>query len=343
MTKYAARSIRSAGADRMGEPVLNMDGLTITATPNRRVAYPLVSDVSLSVYPGESVALVGESGSGKSITALSCIDLLPDGVQVSDGNVSVSGRSIFGLSKDELRRLRGQEISMIFQDPMTSLDPCFTIGDQIMESVLAHRDMSTAAARKLTIEMLDLVGIPEPRIRLHSYPHEFSGGMRQRVMIAGALILRPKLLLADEPTTALDVTTQAAILDLVTELRREFGMSVLWISHDLGVVSQIADRVAVMYAGELVEVAPTRSLFASPVHPYTRGLISSSVQGVYGEPFGFIHGSVPEPEAWPPGCRFAERCSYYDDAVCSPSQVLRLAAADHIHRCALPMTKTGER
>ena len=317
------------------EPVLTLDGVTISANPHGRAAYPLVTDVSLAVQPGESVALVGESGSGKSITALSCIGLLPEGVAISAGRVSVSGTSILDLSREELRRLRGQEISMIFQDPMTSLDPCFTVGDQIVESVLAHRRISTSRARELAVEMLDLVGIPEPRKRLRSYPHEFSGGMRQRVMIAGALVLRPRLLLADEPTTALDVTTQAAILELISDLRRELGMSVLWISHDLGVVAQIADRVAVMYAGELVEVSPTRSLFSSPVHPYTRGLIASSVQGRRGDPFGFIPGSVPEPEQWPPGCRFASRCPQHDEHACAPRQALRPAAVDHVHRCAL--------
>jgi oligopeptide/dipeptide ABC transporter ATP-binding protein len=302
----------SAGPSSASRPseqaALEVSGLSITLDRGREQV-PLVTDVTLGIGSAEIVGLVGESGSGKSLTALACMGLLPAGISVTAGDVRLDGASILGLSRRELRKICGSKISMIFQDPLSSLDPCARIGNQIIETVLAHRDVSVAQARREAIEFLDLVRIPKAAARLRSYPHEFSGGMRQRVMIAAALVLKPQVLLADEPTTALDVTTQAGIVELVRDLRRELHMSVLWISHDLGLVGRIADRVAVMYGGEIVEVASAQQLFAEPQHPYSEGLIRSSTRGSYGQDFGFIPGSVTEPGWWPAGCRFSPRCA----------------------------------
>jgi oligopeptide/dipeptide ABC transporter ATP-binding protein len=286
---------------------LELSGLHISHRAGRAPT-PLVTDVSLSVADGEIVGLVGESGSGKTMVALACMGLLPRGVAITAGDVRLGGASLVGMDQKKLRALRGDTISMIFQDPLASLDPCARIGNQIVETILAHRDVTAAEAGRDAVELLDRVGIPRAAERMRAYPHEFSGGMRQRVMIAAALVLRPRVLIADEPTTALDVTTQAGIVELVLELRRELHMAVIWISHDLGLVGQLADRVAVLYAGEVVEIAGMRDLFAAPRHPYTHGLIGSGRRTEYGDPFGYIRGSVAEPGHWPGGCRFAPRC-----------------------------------
>ncbi len=270
---------------------------------------PLVTDLNLDIGSGEVVALVGESGSGKSLSALACMGLLPDRVRRSSGSVSIFGTDTSAFSESDWRAIRGEQVSMVFQDPMTSLDPCFTVGSQIVETIRAHRSITKSQARARAIEIMDHVGIPEPHRRINAYPHELSGGLRQRVMIAAALVMEPQLLIADEPTTALDVTTQASIVRLVSRLQGELGMSVLWISHDLGVVASLASRVAVLYAGELVELAPTAQLFDDPQHPYTVGLIESARVNERGAPFGFISGSVADPGHWPAGCRFAPRCS----------------------------------
>ncbi|MEI8057790.1 MAG: ABC transporter ATP-binding protein [Actinomycetes bacterium] len=275
---------------------------------------PLVTDVTVSVGSGEIVGLVGESGSGKSLTALACLGLLPHGVRVTKGSITLDGKTVTAASEQELRSLRGPKIGMIFQDPMTSLDPCFRIGRQMVEALTAHEQVSKDVARKRAIDFLGHVGVPEPAKRFDSFPHELSGGLRQRVTIATALLLDPHVLIADEPTTALDVTTQASILQLVHRLRDELHMSVLWISHDLAVVAQLADRVAVMYAGEIVETGDTQQIFAAPKHHYTRGLLDCATHRHRGEPFGFIDGSVPEPTEWATGCRFANRCSFADSA-----------------------------
>jgi oligopeptide/dipeptide ABC transporter ATP-binding protein len=322
--------MRPDGASRTGTSAgiagkaLEMRGVTIGVETGRRTYRPLVSNVDLTIGLGESVGVVGESGSGKSVTALSCLGLLPDRLAVTEGEVFVAGNNIRELSPEQLRRIRGTEVAMIFQDPMTSLDPCFTVGSQIIEAIVAHQSCSKTEARKMAVEILDVVEIARPAERLKQYPHEFSGGMRQRVMIAAALVLRPKLLIADEPTTALDVTTQAAIIKLVRNLRSEFGMSVLWISHDLGVVADIADRVVVMYAGELVEDAATESIFERPTHPYTRGMIESSLHRPHGSPFGFVSGTVPEPADWPAGCRFAARCGRRIDRCAQHPELVQL-------------------
>jgi peptide/nickel transport system permease protein len=289
------------------EPVLEVRGLCIQRRRSG-VTQQLVTSLDLQVASGEVVGLVGESGSGKSLTALACLKLLPSSVELSGGELLLEGRSLMELDEKAMRRLRGNRISMVFQDPLTSLDPCARIGDQLVEVVRAHCPIGAGEARTMAVELLDRVGIPNAKGRMRSYPHELSGGMRQRVGIAAALILKPSLLLADEPTTALDVTTQAAVLELVAELRREIGMSVVWVSHDLGVVGHIADRVAVMYAGEIVEVATTRAIFSAPQHPYTQGLIDSATRGRPGHEFASIPGVVPEPGRWPPGCRFLGRC-----------------------------------
>lgn len=272
-------------------------------------AYPLVTDVTLTVGSGEVLGLVGESGSGKSLTALACMGLLPHGVTVAGGSISLGGESIIAATDVELRSIRGPKIGMIFQDPMTSMDPCFRIGTQMVEAITEHEQVAKVVARKRSIDFLGHVGVPEPERRFESFPHELSGGLRQRVMIATALLLEPDVLIADEPTTALDVTTQASIIQLVLRLQAEMLMSVLWISHDLGVVAQLANRVAVMYAGEIVETGETARMFASPRHHYTRGLLTCASHGVRGQRFGVIPGFVPEPSEWATGCRFGNRCA----------------------------------
>ena len=294
-------------------PALEISGLSISLRTGG-ADRPLVTDLSLSVGPGEIVGLVGESGSGKSLTALASIGLLPHGIEVRSGDVRLEGRSLLEMDRKQLRSLCGSSISMIFQDPLSSLDPCSRIGNQIIETIRAHRRVSVAEAKRDALELLDRVGIPRAKERMRSYPYEFSGGMRQRVMIAAALVLRPRVLLADEPTTALDVTTQAGIVRLVEELRSELQMSVIWISHDLGLVGRLADRVAVMYAGEIVELAPASDLFRSPQHPYTAGLIRSGTRLSYGERFGFVPGTVTEPGHWPEGCRFYPGCDRASEA-----------------------------
>ncbi|MGH3217443.1 MAG: ABC transporter ATP-binding protein [Streptosporangiaceae bacterium] len=287
--------------------VLELQGLTIHRRRGRTVEN-LVTSLDLKVQAGEIVGLVGESGSGKSLTALACLRLLPPLIQVANGDVLLEGSSLMDLDEKMMRSLRGRRIGMVFQDPLNSLDPCARIGDQVVEAVRAHSDVTVAAAREKALQLLDRVGIARAKERMRAYPHELSGGMRQRVGIAAALILRPSVLIADEPTTALDVTTQASILELVRELRAEMGMSVVWISHDLAVVGQIADRVAVMYAGEIVESGATQDLFKGSNHPYTDGLIRSATRGRPGTDFGFIPGTVAEPGHWPAGCRFRPRC-----------------------------------
>ncbi|HET8664912.1 MAG TPA: ABC transporter ATP-binding protein [Nocardioides sp.] len=336
MTPTTASTTDDRG--RTSSSVLSIRNLTI-ATSGRR-STEVVSDVDLTVAPGEAVAIVGESGSGKSVTALSCLGLLPDGLVVADGSIDVLGTTVVGARESALRKIRGRDIAMVFQDPMTSLDPCYTVESQLVESVRAHRQLSKAEARRLAVEMLDMVEIPRAAERISDYPHEFSGGMRQRVMIAGALILRPRILVADEPTTALDVTTQASILRLVDSLRRELGMAVVWISHDLGVVAEVADRVAVMYAGEIVESATTSDLFAAPTHPYTRGLIDSATSRPRGEPFGYIGGKVPAPGEWGRGCRFAARCARATE-ICAEHPPLFSLDPGHTHRCVVEAEAAG--
>jgi len=271
-----------------------------------------VDGVSLQVNAGETVGLVGESGCGKSVTALSILRLIsPPGRIESGSRVMFEGRDLMQLSNEDIRRVRGNRIAMIFQEPMTALNPVFTVGDQIAEVARIHDRASRAAAWKRALEMLELVGIADPDKRARDYPHQLSGGMRQRVVIAMALMMRPSLVIADEPTTALDVTIQAQILDLLRDLQKRFGMSLLLITHDMGVVAEAASRVVVMYAGEVVEEAPVQQLFAAPKHPYTEGLLAAMPRlGAVNDRLVTIPGTVPAATAWPMGCRFQERCSY---------------------------------
>ena len=280
-----------------------------------------VDGVTFDIDEGATVGLVGESGCGKSVTALSIMRLLSRGTgRVVGGEILYRGEDLAGYSEAGMRRIRGNEISMIFQEPMTSLNPVFTIGEQIGEAVRLHQGVSAREARNRAIEMLRLVKIAEPEKRVRDYPHQLSGGMRQRVMIAIALSCNPRLLMADEPTTALDVTIQAQILDLIGELQERLGMAVLLITHDLGVVAQQADDVAVMYAGKIVERAKPEIIFSRPMHPYTVGLMNS-VPGATGKRLRLeaIPGIVPSPLDWPSGCRFRTRCTSADDA-CAHSQ-----------------------
>jgi peptide/nickel transport system ATP-binding protein len=288
--------------------LLEVRGLTTTIRERHGTVRP-VDGLTFDVGRGEILGLVGESGSGKSMTALSLMRLLPAAAAITAGSVRFDGRDLLGISPRQMRRVRGKEISMVFQEPMTALDPAFTIGYQLAETLNAHESISRSEARDRSIQMLSRVGIANAASRLNDYPHQFSGGMRQRVMLAMALLMKPKLLLADEPTTALDVTVQAQILHLIAELQAEMNLSVILITHNLAVVYEIADRVAVMYAGEIVEIAPTATIFKNPLHPYTQGLLLSMPDlAVRRDELHVIKGRVPELNALPPACRFAPRC-----------------------------------
>ena len=271
-----------------------------------------VRGISFDVNEGEVLGIVGESGSGKSVTSLSIMGLLQYPGRVVDGEILLNGEDILTYSKNQMRRVRGKEIAMIFQDPMTSLNPVYTIGNQIMEMILEHEKMSRREARARAIEMLKLVGIPAAEKRIDSYPHEFSGGMRQRVMIALALSCNPKLLIADEPTTALDVTIQAQILNLIKKLNRQFGMTTMLITHDLGVVATVCDKVAVMYGGLIMEYGTVDEIFYHPRHPYTMGLLGSIPHVDGGEKRRLIpiDGTPPDLINPPKGCPFSTRCKY---------------------------------
>ena len=276
--------------------------------------FEVVKGVSLSIRANEIVCLVGESGCGKSITALSVMGLLPaDVAGVTGGEIFYRGQSLLGLSPREMRRVRSEEISMIFQDPTTSLDPVFTIGSLLKEVIRAHRDVSRSEAEELAVRALEEAQLPDARKRLRSYPHELSGGMRQRVMIALATALNPAVLIADEPTTALDVTVQAEVLDLILSLVKSKSMSCLFITHDLGVIAQICDRVAVMYAGQIIETGKVDDIFSNPSHPYTIGLLNSTLRADKISPIHVIPGEVADPTNIPQGCSFNPRCNKVHD------------------------------
>jgi peptide/nickel transport system ATP-binding protein len=297
-----------------------------------------VDHVSFTISRGRSVGLVGESGSGKSVTALAILGLLRDPPgRIVGGEILFRGRDLGKLRDAELRHIRGAEIGMIFQEPMTALNPVMTIGDQVAESLILHRRMTGRAARAEAVGLLRKVGIAEPERRVRDYPHQMSGGMRQRVMIAIALACRPALLIADEPTTALDVTIQAQILELLAQLQRELEMSLLFISHDLAVVAERCDDVVVMYAGQVVEQAPAPSLFTRPCHPYTAGLIASRRPRADGDRhLQEIPGLVPSLDRLPPGCRFADRCARVQARCRAEAPELRPIAPERMVRCHFP-------
>jgi oligopeptide/dipeptide ABC transporter ATP-binding protein len=308
----------------MTEPLLSLRNL-VTAFDTDEGYLRAVDDVSFDVMPGKTLGIVGESGCGKSVTSLSILRLIPSPPGfIEGGSAMFEGKNLFELSESQMRRIRGNDISMIFQEPMTSLNPVYTVGAQIVEAIRLHQRVSRKAAKARAIELLDLVGIPAPAERVESYPHTLSGGMRQRAMIAMALACEPKLLIADEPTTALDVTIQAQILDLLRSLQDELGMSIIFISHDLGVMAEFSHEIAVMYAGKIVEHADTVELFRAPRHPYTRGLLRSlPSQRNRGQRLPTIPGIVPDLRSLPPGCRFQDRCERVTDACRSEEPELR--------------------
>jgi oligopeptide/dipeptide ABC transporter ATP-binding protein len=324
----------------MPEPLLRIEHLTTAfAVDGRQV--PAVNDVSLTIFKGETVGLVGESGSGKSMTAYSIMRLVPPPGRITGGAIWLNDRNLLSLTESEMRKIRGAEISLIFQEPMTALNPVFTVGSQIAEALIVHGRASRREARDRALELLKAVSVPEPVRRLREYPHQLSGGLRQRVLIAIALACQPALVIADEPTTALDVTIQAQILELLKDLQRRLGLSLLLITHDLGVVAQTADRVAVMYAGRIVETGPVREIMRAPRHPYTRGLLDS-IPGVSpGARLKAIDGAVPTLDALPPGCAFAPRCQHRF-ARCDEAVPALTAVADgHEIRCFLVEADAG--
>jgi peptide/nickel transport system ATP-binding protein len=324
-------------------PLLQLEDLR-TEIRLRSATVHALEGVSLSLEAGECLGIVGESGSGKTMTALSIMQLLPPGGHIIGGQILLDGREISALSDDQMRHVRGNEIGMIFQDPMTSLNPTMTIGDQISETVVLHRGADAKTARERSIEVLRLVGMPRPAERIGNYPHQLSGGMRQRVMIAMALACEPKLLIADEPTTALDVTIQKQILELIDDLRKRLGMAVILVTHDLGVIAGRADRAAVMYAGRVVETTSTIRLFGNPRHPYTEALFGAlpekAVEGstrLYNIP-----GQPPDLTAPPAGCKFAARCRYVQDSCRQQEPLLEGDTPDHEYRCFYPVGEVSD-
>ncbi len=315
--------------------LLEVEDLRTHFATDQGSEFRAVDGVSFAVDGGRTLGIVGESGCGKSVTSLTVMGLLPKtGARIAGGSIRFAGQDLSRLDTDAMSDLRGNRLAMIFQEPMTSLNPAFTIGDQITEGLIRHKGVNAAEARAQAIAMLRKVKIPAPEKRIDDYPHQLSGGMRQRVMIAMALACGPELLIADEPTTALDVTVQAQILDLLRELQRDLGTAILLISHDMGVIAEMADEVAVMYAGRIVEKAPVERLFAEPQHPYTIGLLGSIPRlDVTREHLPAIQGSVPDPMNPPPGCRFNPRCPFADAECRAAAPELRDVGAGHAVAC----------
>jgi peptide/nickel transport system ATP-binding protein len=315
------------------DPLLDVDGLTIEFGP-RDNPLRVVDDVSFSVKRGEAIGIVGESGSGKSMTSLSILRLVSEPPARVSGRIVFEGTDLMKLPKSKMPEIRGKDIAMIFQEPMSSLNPVMTIGDQIGEALMLHGESDRQKRRARVIDLLRLVGMPDPESRLHAYPGQFSGGMRQRVMVAMAVACNPKLLIADEPTTALDVTIQAQVLELMLDIRRKFNAAILLISHDLGIIAEICERVVVMYAGRIVEDADIHSIFASPKHPYTQGLLKSvpTLSNEHKRLYQ-IPGSVPPPGAIRRGCPFRPRCSLRMDRCAVEMPPLVSHGPDHIAAC----------
>ena len=320
----------------MSEPLLRVHDLRTYFYTESGVARS-VDGVSFEIAPGETVGLVGESGCGKSVTALSLLRLIrPPGRIEAGSEITFDGKNLVTIDEKSMRAVRGARISMVFQEPMTALNPVFTVGDQIAEVVRIHGTGSKREAWDRAVKMLETVGIPAPAQRANEYPHQLSGGMRQRVVIAMALVMNPALVIADEPTTALDVTIQAQILELLADLQKQFGTSILLITHDLGVVAESVSRVIVMYGGEVVEEAPVRELFVAAHHPYTEGLLGAMPQvGQERERLATIPGTVPPPTAWPTGCRFHDRCPYAWDRCATEHPPLYQIGNGHVSRCHL--------
>ncbi len=337
------------------DPLLDVHNLTVrfpvagqtlpVQQPRAARTAAAVRDLSFSIDSGKVLGLVGESGSGKSVTSLAIMGLLPPAASVSGNIIFHNGAAqpteLTALEPEQFRELRGSSIAMIFQEPMTALNPVMRVGDQIAEAVLAHNQVSKSEAWNRAVGGMRDVAIPEPERRARSYPHQLSGGMRQRVMIAMAIVNRPQLLIADEPTTALDVTIQQQILDLLNDLRQKFSLAMLFISHDLAVVSHVADRVAVMYAGSLVELAPKSAIFTAPAHPYTQGLLRAipTLATDRGQPLATIEGTVPSIAALPSGCPFEPRCSYRIAECATKPPPLVEVAHEHFARCPVVNTK----
>ena len=320
-------------------PLLQVEDLsTFFHTEENKVKS--LRNIDLTIHKGETLALVGESGCGKSVTALSVMGLIPTPPgKFESGRILFRGQDLLKTPESEMQNIRGNEISMIFQEPMTSLNPIFTIGDQIMEAIRLHQNKTKFQTRELALKVLRQVAIPSPENRIDQYPHELSGGMKQRVMIAMAIASQPSLLIADEPTTALDATIQAQILDLLDQLRQEIEMSILLITHNLGIVAQYADRVAVMYAGKIVELASVEELFASPLHPYTRGLLNSLPKD--GSKLKTIPGAVPHPAYLPKGCAFHPRCSEKEDKCTKMTPPLKPIDSKSLHQTACWLYETS--
>ena len=326
------------------EKLLEVNDLRVYFEMDSKKTAKAVDGVRFSINRGETVALVGESGSGKSVTSLAIMRLLPiPPGKIVSGSIQLEGQDLLSLSEKAMRKIRGNDIGMIFQEPMTSLDPVFKIGNQLMESIIHHQRISKKEAKMRALELLTLVGIANPEKVLEEYPHQLSGGMRQRVMIAIAMSNNPKLLIADEPTTALDVTVQAQILKLMLKMKDTFNSSILLITHDMGVVAETADRVLVMYAGQIVEEAEVKELFLHPKHPYTDGLLKTMPSLEKNERrLPSIPGSVPPAHRFPSGCRFADRCEFAMDICRETAPELKSIADGHNVRCHLPFVKGGE-
>jgi peptide/nickel transport system ATP-binding protein len=322
--------------------LLEIKGLTIDIARDTGPAR-VVDGIDLAVMEGESLGIVGESGCGKSLTMMSLVGLLPNRIRATGGKALFGGRDLLKLSAKELRKVRGSEIGFIFQDPMTSLNPVIRVGDQIAEALIYQKGMTNAQAKARAVELLALVGIPAPEERANAWPHELSGGMRQRVMIAMGLAGNPKLLIADEPTTALDVTIQAQIVDLVRELKDRLKMSVVWITHDLALIAGLADRIAVLYSGTVVEDAPVEAIFDRPTHPYTRALLASlpTLAGAAMERLPSISGTPPEPGRRPAGCPFAPRCGFVQPSCSQAVPKLQPMPGDGRHKVACPVMLEG--